>query len=260
MGGIGEAASRPGVCRATALSDRNRAGERPLIAAGRKLPRAVQPSYRRATILASVAWFIQDLAPMGSASSRRRCSRDDRSTSNAGAQPGPVLITRHPRRQGSGLYASLRAARRRLRRLAADRLAGRIRCRSWALSDARGRVAASPPSRSTHTGATRGILLFGGFMLFNFMTEFRPERADLPVGWRAVPTRIRGKGAGFAAAFARWVRCRRAFLFRSCWPISHQAPAVRPRRHLAARRAGDLPVRIETTGPSRKAWDGKAGN
>lgn len=49
----------------------------------------------------------------------------------------------------------------------------------------------------------RTLLLFGGFMIFSFMTNLGPNaQADLLAG-EVFPTHIRGKGAGFAAAFAK---------------------------------------------------------
>ena len=64
-----------------------------------------------------------------------------------------------------------------------------------------------------YTGATRGILLFGGFMLFNFMTNFGPNAQTYLLAGELFPTRIRGKGAGFAAAFAKMGAVSTAFLF-----------------------------------------------
>ena len=64
-----------------------------------------------------------------------------------------------------------------------------------------------------YTGATRSLLLFGGFMLFNFMTNFGPNAQTYLLAGELFPTRIRGKGAGFAAAFAKMGAVLTAFLF-----------------------------------------------
>jgi len=64
-----------------------------------------------------------------------------------------------------------------------------------------------------YIGTTRGILLFGGFMLFNFMTNFGPNAQTYLLAGELFPTRIRGKGAGFAAAFAKMGAVLTAFLF-----------------------------------------------
>ena len=59
----------------------------------------------------------------------------------------------------------------------------------------------------------RGVLLFGGFMLFNFMTNLGPNAQTYLLAGEVFPTEIRGKGAGFAAAFAKTGAVMTAFLF-----------------------------------------------
>jgi nitrate/nitrite transporter NarK len=59
----------------------------------------------------------------------------------------------------------------------------------------------------------RSILLFGGFMLFNFMTNVGPNAQTYLLAGEVFPTEIRGKGAGFAAAFAKAGAVVTAFLF-----------------------------------------------
>ena len=59
----------------------------------------------------------------------------------------------------------------------------------------------------------RSILLFGGFMLFNFMTNVGPNAQTYLLAGEVFPTEVRGKGAGFAAAFAKVGAVLTAFLF-----------------------------------------------
>ena len=59
----------------------------------------------------------------------------------------------------------------------------------------------------------RTMLLFGGFMLFNFMTNVGPNAQTYLLAGEVFPTEIRGKGAGFAAAFAKVGAVLTAFLF-----------------------------------------------
>ena len=47
------------------------------------------------------------------------------------------------------------------------------------------------------------LLAFAGFMLFNFMTNLGPNAQTYLLAGEVFPTRIRGKGAGFAAAVAK---------------------------------------------------------
>ncbi|HYI06785.1 MAG TPA: MFS transporter, partial [Reyranella sp.] len=59
----------------------------------------------------------------------------------------------------------------------------------------------------------RTILLFGGFMLFNVMTNVGPNAQTYLLAGEVFPTEVRGKGAGFAAAFAKVGAVLTAFLF-----------------------------------------------
>jgi nitrate/nitrite transporter NarK len=59
----------------------------------------------------------------------------------------------------------------------------------------------------------RILLIFAGFMLFNFMTNLGPNSQTYLLAGEVFPTAIRGKGAGFAAAFAKIGAVMTAFLF-----------------------------------------------
>ena len=59
----------------------------------------------------------------------------------------------------------------------------------------------------------RTLLLFGGFMIFNFMTNLGPNAQTYLLAGEVFPTHIRGKGAGFAAAFAKIGAVLTAFAF-----------------------------------------------
>jgi nitrate/nitrite transporter NarK len=54
-----------------------------------------------------------------------------------------------------------------------------------------------------YDGAMGTALIFIGFMLFNFMTNLGPNAQTYLLAGEVFPTAIRGKGAGFAAAFAK---------------------------------------------------------
>ena len=56
-------------------------------------------------------------------------------------------------------------------------------------------------------------LLFAGFMLFNFMTNLGPNAQTYLLAGEVFPTAIRGYGAGFAASFAKIGAVATAFLF-----------------------------------------------
>ncbi len=65
-----------------------------------------------------------------------------------------------------------------------------------------------------HEGETSGILLiFVGFMLFNFMNNLGPNAMTYLIAGEVFPTHIRGKGAGLAASFAKIGAVTTVFLF-----------------------------------------------
>jgi putative MFS transporter len=66
---------------------------------------------------------------------------------------------------------------------------------------------------SNFTDGTQILLIFAGFMLFNFMTNLGPNAQTYLLAGEVFPTSIRGKGAGFAAAFAKIGAVMTAFLF-----------------------------------------------
>jgi sugar phosphate permease len=62
-------------------------------------------------------------------------------------------------------------------------------------------------------GSTNLLLIFAGFMIFNFMTNIGPNAMTYLVAGEVFPTKLRGKGAGFAASFAKIGAVTTAFLF-----------------------------------------------
>jgi nitrate/nitrite transporter NarK len=63
------------------------------------------------------------------------------------------------------------------------------------------------------SGDSKLLLIFVGFMLFNFMTNLGPNAQTYLIAGEVFPTRIRGLGAGFAASFAKIGAVSTAFLF-----------------------------------------------
>jgi len=62
-------------------------------------------------------------------------------------------------------------------------------------------------------GEMRMFLIFTGFIVFNFMTNMGPNAQTYLIAGEVFPTRIRGLGAGFAASFAKIGAVLTAFLF-----------------------------------------------
>jgi putative MFS transporter len=167
---------------------------------------------RRATIFASVPWFIQDLgtygigiftptilaAALGGGSDHVRSLSDmiaDGILAAKGAAMINVLLI-------VGIFCAV---------LLADR-AGRI----WLqiigfIGCAVGLLIAS--FSIDFEGAAKIDIIFIGFMLFNFMTNLGPNAQTYLLAGEVFPTEVRGMGAGFAAAFAKIGAVATAFLF-----------------------------------------------
>lgn len=167
---------------------------------------------RRATILASVPWFLQDLgtygigiftptilaAALGMASSPDQhlsalIIHDEMAAEGAAAIDLLLLV---------GIAAAV---------LLADRV-GRIPLQIVGfLGCAAGLLIAA--LSTYYTDGPRITLIFAGFMLFNFMTNLGPNAQTYLLAGEVFPTHIRGMGAGFAAAFAKIGAVTTAFLF-----------------------------------------------
>ncbi len=167
---------------------------------------------RRATILASVPWFLQDLGTYGigiftptilaaalGANSDHPRSVHDLILNDITAAQGAALIT-------SLLIIGILFA------VALADAVGRIRLQVFGfVGCAAGLFIAS---LSTYfAGGAQTLLIFAGFMLFNFMTNLGPNAQTYLLAGEVFPTAIRGKGAGFAAAFAKIGAVMTAFLF-----------------------------------------------
>jgi MFS family permease len=168
--------------------------------------------YRRATVLASVPWFLQDLstygigiftptilaAALGKEADHVRSLRD--------LIANDILAAR-----GAAMITLLLIVGIVFAVLLADKL-GRIRLQIIGfVGCAVGLLLAS--LSVDVSGGLKTILIFAGFMLFNFMTNLGPNAQTYLLAGEVFPTAIRGKGAGFAAAFAKIGAVATAFLF-----------------------------------------------
>jgi MFS transporter, putative metabolite transport protein len=167
---------------------------------------------RRATIFASVPWFIQDLgtygigiftpvilaAAIGGSADHIR-SLSDLISDDILAAKGAALID-------VLLLIGIAFAV-----MLADRF-GRI----WLqiigfIGCALGLLLAS--FSADVSGDAQITLIFAGFMMFNFMTNLGPNAQTYLLAGEVFPTEVRGMGAGFAAAFAKIGAVATAFLF-----------------------------------------------
>src|SRR6201996_2015711 len=167
---------------------------------------------RRATIFASVPWFLQDLgtygigiftpvilaAALGGSSDHVRSLSDlisDSILAAKGAALIDVLLI-------VGIIFAV---------MLAD-VYGRIKLQIFGfLGCAVGLLLAS--FSIDLTGSSKITMIFAGFMLFNFMTNLGPNAQTYLLAGEVFPTEVRGMGAGFAAAFAKIGAVATAFLF-----------------------------------------------
>jgi putative MFS transporter len=175
-----------------------------------------QKRYRRAIILASVPWFLQDLSTYGIgiftptvlATALGHHAEHVRSMSD-------LIANATVAARGDAMITLLLIIGIVFAVMLADRL-GRIRLQIIGfIGCAVGLFIAS--LSVDFTGSLKITLIFAGFMLFNFMTNLGPNAQTYLLAGEVFPTAIRGAGAGFAAALPRSARWQPRFCFPSCW-------------------------------------------
>ena len=169
-------------------------------------------SGRRATILASVPWFLQDLSTYGIGIFTptilvRVIGHEDFAAHNVSALIARDILAA----KGAALLDVLLIVGILAAVLLADRV-GRIRLQIIGFIGCAAGLGLATLSLQA-ADPLRSVLLFGGFMLFNFMTNVGPNAQTYLLAGEVFPTEIRGKGAGFAAAFAKVGAVLTAFLF-----------------------------------------------
>jgi putative MFS transporter len=167
---------------------------------------------RRATILASVPWFLQDLGTYGigiftpTILAATLGHKTEHVRNLADLIGNDALAAR-----GAAFIDILLVVGVATAILLADRVR-RIRLQVFGfIGCAAGLLLAS--LSGFFTGSTQMALIFLGFMLFNFMTNLGPNAQTYLLAGEVFPTRIRARGAGFAAAFAKIGAVTTAFLF-----------------------------------------------
>lgn len=167
---------------------------------------------RRATILASVPWFLQDLGTYGigiftpTILARTVGHEIDRAHNVA-----TVIAHDIEAAKGAALIDTLLIVGIVVAVLLADRV-GRIRLQILGFIGCAVGLGLAALQTQVEEPA-RTLFLFGGFMLFNFMTNLGPNAQTYLLAGEVFPTSIRGKGAGFAAAFAKLGAVLTAFVF-----------------------------------------------
>ncbi|GAB5468671.1 MAG: MFS transporter [Rhodospirillales bacterium] len=167
---------------------------------------------KRATILASVPWFLQDLGTYGIGifTPVILASAIGHKTENA-HNLSDLIHNDIQAAKGTAFLDLLFIVGIVFAILLADRV-GRIPLQIFGFIGCAVGLTIAALS-SGFTGETQLIMIFVGFMLFNFMTNLGPNAQTYLIAGEVFPTRIRGKGAGFAASFAKIGAVATAFLF-----------------------------------------------
>jgi MFS family permease len=171
-----------------------------------------KPANLRATILASVPWFLQDLGTYGIGIFTPTILATALGHKAVQARNLADLIANDQlAAKGAALIDALLIVGIIVAILLADEV-GRIRLQVWGfVGCAAGLLIASFSAYAE--GAMQTALIFAGFMLFNFMTNMGPNAQTYLLAGEVFPTRLRGTGAGFAAAVAKVGAVMTAFLF-----------------------------------------------
>lgn len=167
---------------------------------------------RRATILASVPWFLQDLGTYGIGIFTPTILSHTVGHEIAQTSSVAAIVARDiEAAKGAALVDTLLIVGIVAAVFLADRV-GRIRLQVWGFVGCAVGLALAGLQAHVEEPA-RTLLLFGGFMIFNFMTNIGPNAQTYLLAGEVFPTSIRGKGAGFAAAFAKVGAVITAFVF-----------------------------------------------
>ena len=167
---------------------------------------------RRATILASVPWFLQDLGTYGIGIFTPTILAASLGHKTAHVRSLAELINNDVlAAKGAGLIDLLLIVGIICAILFVDK-AGSIRLQLYGFIGCA--IGLAIAACSTYvTGGHQILLIFAGFMIFNFMTNLGPNAQTYLLAGEVFPTRVRGMGAGFAAAFAKIGAVSTAFLF-----------------------------------------------
>ena len=184
----------------------------PAARAKRSFGELFSPANRRATILASVPWFLQDLGTYGIGIFTPTILASAVGHKVPHVRNLADLINNDElAARGSGfidllLIVGIVAAVLLINRFGSIRLqvVGFVGC-------AVGLAIAA--CASFVTGGAQIAMIFAGFMIFNFMTNMGPNAQTYLLAGEVFPTNVRGMGAGFAAAFAKIGAVTTAFLF-----------------------------------------------
>jgi len=167
---------------------------------------------RRALVLASVPWFLQDLGTYGigiftpTILAASLGHKRENAQSVADIVQNDLLAA-----EGAAMIDVLLLAGIAVAVLLCDKV-GRIRLQvAGFIGCALGLFLAA--QSAAFDGPMKMVLIFAGFMLFNFMINLGPNAQTYLIAGEVFPTKVRAKGAGLAASFAKIGAVITAFFF-----------------------------------------------
>ncbi len=167
---------------------------------------------RRATILAAVPWFLQDLATYGIGIFTPTILAATLGHERAYTSSISDIVARDlAGARGAALVDVLLIVGIVGAILLADRV-GRIRLQILGFVGCAIGLLVAAQSEAME-GPHKLWLIYAGFMVFNFSTNLGPNAQTYLLAGEVFPTAVRGKGAGFAASFAKIGAVLTAFLF-----------------------------------------------
>jgi len=168
--------------------------------------------HARATILASVPWFLQDLGTYGIGIftpvilAATVGQRKEHATALSDIVHNDMLAAR-----GAALIDVLLIVGILFAIFLADRV-GRMPLQILGFLGCAAGLAIAALS-GHFEGTVQTVMIFVGFMLFNFMTNIGPNAQTYLIAGEVHPTNLRGKAAGFAASVGKVGAVTTAFLF-----------------------------------------------
>jgi MFS family permease len=170
------------------------------------------PRFRRATILASVPWFLQDLGTYGIGIFTPIILASTIGPKNEYARNLAEIVHNDMLgARGAALIDALLIVGIVCAVLLADRI-GRIPLQVLGfIGCALGLFLASLSAFCD--GTVKMGFIFAGFMVFNFMTNLGPNAMTYLLAGEVFPTELRGTGAGFAASVGKVGAVLTSFLF-----------------------------------------------
>jgi putative MFS transporter len=172
----------------------------------------VKPANRRATILAAFPWFLQDLGTYGIGIFTPTILAATVGLASDYAGTLAAVIHRDVEAaKGAAIVDLLLIVGILAAIFLADRV-GRIKLQvAGFLGCAAGLLLAA--FSTCLTGTAQIVLIFAGFMLFNFMTNMGPNAMTYLLAGEVFPTKVRGLGAGVAASVGKIGAVLTAFFF-----------------------------------------------